>query len=180
MGLDANTVAEALHRERVRITAAAVTVLRDVHASDDVFQQLVLTALEAPDRFHDPDHAVAWAVRVAHYRAIDQARHADLKTISPDALEALEEHWAALPADGPADRVEALRGCVGRLPDHARELIRLRYEVGLSCGALATRLGRSVEAVYQTLSRLHRRLRACVEEQTAREFDDSPRREYVP
>jgi RNA polymerase sigma-70 factor (ECF subfamily) len=145
-----------------------------------VFQQIVLTALEAPDRFHDPDHAVAWAVRVAHYRALDHARRANLTTLDPDALEALEEHWAALPADDPADRVEALRRCVGRLPEHAREVLRLRYEQGLCCTALAGRLGRSVEAVYQTLSRLHRRLRACVEKQAARELDDAPKRETVP
>jgi RNA polymerase sigma-70 factor (ECF subfamily) len=154
-------------------------VLRDVHASDDVFQQVVLTALEGADRFRDPDHVIAWALRVARYRALDQARESNLRTIDPDALESLEEHWAALPADGPAVQVEALRRCVGRLPDHAREVIRLRYESGLSCGALADRLGRSVEAVYQTLSRLHRRLRECVEERMTREFDDA-RREYVP
>lgn len=59
-------------------------------------------------------------------------------------------------------------------------MIRLRYESGLSCGTLADRLGRSVEAVYQTLSRLHRRLRECVEERMAREYDDVARREYVP
>lgn len=120
MGLDENTVAEVLHRERVRITASAVTVLRDVHASDDVFQQVVLTALEGADRFRDPDHVIAWALRVARFRAIDQARQWDLRPIDPDALDALEEHWAALPAGGPTARVEALRRCVGRLPDHAR------------------------------------------------------------
>jgi RNA polymerase sigma-70 factor (ECF subfamily) len=168
MGLDANAVVQLLLRERVRLTAAAVAVLRDVHTADDVFQQIVLAALGHPDHFRDPDHLLAWSLRAARHRAVDAARRRRVQVLDADVLDALEAHWADTPAADPPARVEALQHCLGRLPAAGREVLRLRYEGGLSCGEVAGRLRRSVDAVYQTLSRLHRRLRECVEEQLNR------------
>lgn len=166
--LDTNGIVQLLLRERVRITALVVAVLRDVHASDDVFQQVVLAALQAPHPFRDGDHLTAWAIRTARHRAVDHLRKQRICTLDEAALDALEAHWLAVPAHEPPARVEALEGCLEKLPQQAREVLRLRYEAGLSCGEVATRLHRTTDAVYQTLSRLHRRLRECVETQLER------------
>lgn len=165
--LDTSGVVQLLLRERVRLTAAAGAVLRDAHAADDVFQQVVLAALRPAEPFRDPDHLLAWALRAARHRAIDAARRRRVLVLDDAALDVLEAHWAGLAeGDAPA-RVEALRDCLGKLPPGAREVLRLRYEQGLGCPAVAGRLGRSVDAVYQTLSRLHRRLRECIEARLA-------------
>ncbi|MBA4064675.1 MAG: hypothetical protein C0501_13365 [Isosphaera sp.] len=168
MPLDANVVVQVLLRERVRLTAAAVVVLRDVHAADDVFQQLVLAALEHPGHFRDADHLLAWSLRAARHRAVDAARRRRVRTLDDEALDALEAHWSGTPAADPPARVEALQWCLAKVPAAGREVLRLRYEGGLSCGEVADRLRRSVDAVYQTLSRLHRRLRECVEQHLKR------------
>lgn len=163
MGIDRNSVVELLLRERVRLTSAAAVVVRDVHAADDVFQQVVLAALEQADAFREPGHVVAWALRAARHRAIDLARRRHVRTLDADALDAMEAHWASLPDGQVSARVEALERCLAKLPARAREVLRLRYGCDLDCGAVARRLRRSVDAVYQALSRLHRRLRGCVE-----------------
>ena len=68
MDVKPDTVVQVLLRERMRVTALAVAVVRDVHAADDIFQQVVLSALEATARFRDTDHVLAWAFRAARHR----------------------------------------------------------------------------------------------------------------
>jgi RNA polymerase sigma-70 factor, ECF subfamily len=53
----------------------------------------------------------------------------------------------------------------------------MRYVDGLTAVAIAGRLKRSADAVYQTLSRTHRALRNCVEQQLSR--IDQPARERI-
>jgi RNA polymerase sigma-70 factor (ECF subfamily) len=168
MGLDANTLVEFLLKDRVRLTAIVAIILRDVHAADDVFQQVVLTALEHRGQFRDAGHATSWALRTARCRAIDLARRRHATTLNDAALEALDMYWASLsPTHVPA-RMEALERCLAKLPAKSREMLRLRYESDLTCGQVAARLCRSVEAVYQMLSRLHRRLGECIETEVVR------------
>lgn len=163
MGLDPNTVVQVLLRERVRISASVLAILRDVHAADDVFQQVVLQALETREHFREPDHVMAWALRAARHRAIDAVNKRGAACLDNAVLELLEDQWAA--AEDVCPRVEALHRCLDKLPPPARRLLRLRYQDGLRCNAVAERLRRSVDAVYQNLSRVHRQLRQCVERQ---------------
>lgn len=164
MPMLADAVVQTLLRRRLHVTAAAAAVLRDAHAADDVFQQVVLSALESRDHFADSDHLFAWAARTARCRAVDIARRRKLQTLSDEVLDLFEADAAG--ADG-SDRLDALHACLDELPDHARELLRMRYDDGLTAVAVAARLGRTAEAVYQSLSRLHRGLRACVEKRLA-------------
>ena len=75
--------------------------------------------------------------------------------------------WAD-PEPGWSDQAEALHRCLGQVAEPAREVLRLRYADGLSAVAIAGKLRRTVDAVYQMLSRTHRALRKCVERELAR------------
>lgn len=163
MTLPLPTVVQQLLRDRVRITAVALAVLRNSHDADDVFQQVMLVAVEGKEAFREPEHLGAWALRAARHRAIDQARKRQLQVLDEAALDAIEAHWARAPAGDGSARADALGRCLDALPARHRELLRLRYDAGLDGAELARRLNRSTDAVYQTLSRLHRRLRECVE-----------------
>jgi RNA polymerase sigma-70 factor len=162
-----DTVVQVLLKERRRITAFAAAVVRDVHAADDIFQQVVLTAIEGRPRFRDADHLLAWSLRSARHRAVDQVRGRRARPLPDDVLDLLEGHWSDPAGAAWSDRGEALTGCLGRLGPGARELLQLRYADGLSAAAIAGRLARSAAAVYQSLSRIHRSLRRCVEQELA-------------
>jgi RNA polymerase sigma-70 factor (ECF subfamily) len=165
MGLHQNTVVQVLLRERVRIVASVVGMLRDVHAADDVFQQVVLQALQGREQFVEREHLIAWALRAARHRSIDLLQKRGARCLDEAVLELLEDQWATVPDDGLTPRVEALQHCMEKLPPPARRLLQLRYEDGLRCNAVADRLGRTVDAIYQNLSRIHRQLRECIERQ---------------
>jgi RNA polymerase sigma-70 factor (ECF subfamily) len=167
MGLERDSIVQVLLRERVRIMAMASAVVRDVHAADDIFQQVVLAALQSENVFRDRDHVVAWALRAARHRALDLASRRRLTPLPDDVLDQMEADWVG-PATAWSDQAEALHRCLGRLAGPARDILRMRYAEGLTAVAIAERLRRTADAVYQTLSRAHRALRRCVEQEVGR------------
>jgi RNA polymerase sigma-70 factor (ECF subfamily) len=168
MLLEPDTVVQVLLRERLRLTALATAVVRDVHSADDLFQQVVLSALEHRNQIKDPDHLLAWALRAIRHRAVDLARRKQLRPLSTEVLDLFEADWGDPAGPDCPERVEALRRCVGRLGTPARKLLQMKYFDGMTAAAIAARLRRSADAVYQSLSRLHRALRDCVEQEMAR------------
>lgn len=169
MVVEPDTIVQVLLRERLRVTALAVTVVRDVHAADDIFQQIVLAALEARSHFRDADHVLAWAFRAARHRALDLARGRHLRSLPDEVLDLLEARCSDPAAAPGSDLGEALHHCLDRLGPPARELLRMKYADGLAAAAIADKTRRTVGAVYQNLCRIHRSLRECVERELARE-----------
>ncbi|MGE3805803.1 MAG: sigma-70 family RNA polymerase sigma factor [Gemmataceae bacterium] len=164
MPLDRQAVVQALLRGRLRLLASAMPILRDAHLAEDVFQQVVLKALETTESFREVEHVLAWGIRTARHRAIDLARSRRLLYFNDEVLQLLEESMSVASTELQT-RSETLQKCLEKLPDRSQELLKLRYEEGLRCHALAERIRRTVDAVYQSLSRIHRQLRDCVEEQ---------------
>jgi RNA polymerase sigma-70 factor, ECF subfamily len=152
-----------LLRERLRIAASAALIVRDCHAADDIFQQVVMLALEHRAEIRDPDHLLAWSLRTARHKAVDWLRGRKLRPLPNEVLDLLEADWRDAAGVGCSDQTDALRRCVGKLGTQARGLLRMKYADGLSVAAMAGRLHRSTDAIYQRLSRLHRALRTCVE-----------------
>src|SRR5438874_1159446 len=107
MVLEADTIVQVLLRERLRVTALAAAVVRDVHAADDIFQQVVLAALEARAQFRDTEHVLAWSLRAARHRAIDLARGRHLRSLPGEVLDLLESRWADPAGAAWSDRGEA-------------------------------------------------------------------------
>ncbi len=167
MELEADTIVQVLLRERLRITAQAAAVIRDVHAADDIFQQVVLAVLEVRTRFHDTDHLKAWAFRAARCRALDVARSRQMQMLPAEVLDLLESRWTDSPLLANTDRGEALHRCLAQLPVAARELLRLKYADGLTASVIADETHRTENAIHQNLCRIHRSLRECVEKELA-------------
>jgi RNA polymerase sigma-70 factor, ECF subfamily len=163
MAIERDALVQILLRERVRLTASAAAIARDVHAADDIFQQVVVAALQVAGSFRDGRHVLAWAVRTARHRALDLVERRKLVPLPDDVLDQLEADWADPTGDTGSDQVEALHRCLGRVAGPAREVLRLRYVDGMTAVAIADRLRRTADAIYQMLSRTHRALRRCVE-----------------
>lgn len=168
MTMERDSVVEVLLRERLRIMGIAVAIVRDVHAADDIFQQVVLNALQPAVELTDGEHVLAWAVRAARHRALDLAHKRRLLSLPDEVLDLLEAHWANSETHAWSDRSEALHRCLGHVAGPTREILRMRYAEGLSAVTIAGKLQRTAEAVYQTLSRVHRSLRDCVERELGR------------
>ena len=108
----------------------------------------------------------AWARSVARFRLLalwrDRGRADD--RLDDGLAEAIPQaEWDAA-AEGNDRRREALDRCLEAIPANARRLVELTYREGCDAATVATRLKASVNAIYLALSKLRRRLRACVEQ----------------
>jgi RNA polymerase sigma factor (sigma-70 family) len=164
MNLTEAQILQCLMAARTRLSASVWLVVRDTHGAEDIFQNVTLKAMAGKSTFESEAALVSWAFISARREAIDWLRRCRRESVGLDdgLLDLLDREWqAALPP--PSARLDALAECLRATPTDARELLRLRYEEGHSCEEVATRSGLGLDAVYQRLSRLHRRLRECVE-----------------
>jgi RNA polymerase sigma factor (sigma-70 family) len=137
MALEKDQIVQTLLHERIRISGSVMPIVRDANTVDDLYQQVVLKALQTCDHFTEPQHLLAWALRSIRHRAIDLLRSHRVQCLDEAVLDLLEQQWTRTPSDEISGRVEALRQCLESLPERSRSLLRLRYEEGRNACAIA-------------------------------------------
>jgi RNA polymerase sigma-70 factor (ECF subfamily) len=95
-------------------------------------------------------------------------RRRQVLSLPDEVLDLLEAEWTDLAQSGWSDQLEALHRCVGRLAHTARKLLQMKYAAGLTAVMIADELRRTPDAVYQSLSRIHRSLRECIGREVGR------------
>lgn len=164
MPLSEQEVLRLLMQSRARVSAAAWIVVQDTHVAEDIFQNTVLKSVTKDVEFDSEAPLLSWAFITARREALDWVRKHRRESVGfdPKILELLENDWQSelLP---PAERIEALRECMEKLPDKSKQLLRLRYFEGLSCKEVSRQVNAKLDAVYKRLSRIHQSLRGCVE-----------------
>jgi RNA polymerase sigma-70 factor (ECF subfamily) len=166
MGLEPEQIAQILLRERNRLISLAEGIVCDGHTADDIFQQVVVAALEVRCQFSNPKHLLGWAVTSTRHRAVDAARRWRTCLLTDDVLDLLEAEWSDS-TERISDQAEALSRCLEQLTPTARDLLRLRYEEGLTAPMIARRQGRTADAVYHSLSWIYSVLRRCIQRKLA-------------
>jgi RNA polymerase sigma-70 factor (ECF subfamily) len=147
--LDHETILKHLFEARQRLSAAAWLIVRDAKNVS----------------FEHEGALLSWAMVSIKREAIDWLRKRKPETLGlePELLDLISEEWPTH-AQPEGRRMEALRECLESVPERSRQLLHLRYFDGHSCDEVAQRVGASVDAVYQRLSRLHRQLKLCVDQ----------------
>lgn len=130
------------------------SILRDEHEAEDVTQHIFAKLLTALGRYEPRVVPFsAWILRVAHNAAIDHMR-----TRRPMPCEDVRSPDIEVDVTG-RERFADLRLALDALPPEQRDVIMLRFLVGLSPREIAERLGRSEDAVHGLQHRGRRRLR---------------------
>jgi len=145
-------------------------MVRDVHAQEDLFQEVSRTLWE---RFEDYDLDLsfgAWARGIAAKKMLEARRRRARWPLvfPPEIIAAVLEAFDAAD-EGVPQHEAALRLCLEELPERSRTILALRYERRLPCERIAQETGSSLKAIHQTLSRLRRMLHACIERRIARD-----------
>ena len=131
---------------------------------DEVMQDVSIAAWRKFSSLEDHDAFGAWACMIARYELLMTRRR-----FARDRL-VLSEDIVKLLADEAADelpmrnrQLEALEGCIQRLPKERRELALAAYGRDQSIREMAAQLGRSEGSLYQLLARIRRELQNCIE-----------------
>jgi RNA polymerase sigma-70 factor (ECF subfamily) len=133
------------------------SIVRDEYEAEDVTQQIFAKLMTALGRY-EPRLVPfsAWILRVAHNAAIDHVR-------ARRAVPLAEVHPPDAAGDdgaGSRERFADLRLALSALPEEQRDVIVLRFLVGLTPREVAERIGRSEDAVHGLQHRGRRRLRS--------------------
>jgi RNA polymerase sigma-70 factor (ECF subfamily) len=160
-----------LLKERAKLTAYIWSIVRDVHVTDDVYQDLCVKAIAKRDQIRDAAHLLAWCRRVARDEAVTVLRRAGRQPMVFDGavLDLLESDWQAQDVRQTQETVEALRRCIEQLTPNNQRILRLRYMQNLPGTQVASELGRKLDTVYKALTRIHKSLLDCIQHRLAAE-----------
>lgn len=158
--------------DEARLVGYVSAIVGNRTLAEDVFQDLVLLVMrkhaEIPDRAALP----GWTRRAARFlalKALDK-RARERPAMDAELIDLLDRTWTEDGHDQAGDPyLDALRNCSAALPPHSRELLALKYEQGISGQEMADRLGRPINTIYVTLTRLHRSLEDCIRSRLRRD-----------
>ncbi|MBI3864885.1 MAG: sigma-70 family RNA polymerase sigma factor [Planctomycetia bacterium] len=139
------------------------SIVRGSHDGDDLFQEVALTLWKEFPRYDRARPFGAWARGIAAMKLMQRGDRVKRQPalLSPEAIDAVSRAFDRL--ETPVSReAQALEHCLDQLPEKSRQLLTLRYERSLSIEQIARELQATLDAVYQTLSRLRARLQDCV------------------
>jgi RNA polymerase sigma-70 factor (ECF subfamily) len=162
-----------IHQAQVRAYLARYVRRRE--AIDDLAQETFFAAFRAFSSFRGASSVRLWFLGIARNQALMFLRQE--RTHRADRLDSLAsnlEEWLAQDLEratvdpGLHERqMEALRGCLRKLPESSSSLVRGHYFARKSASDLARESGRSPGAVWIALMRIREALAQCVEQKLA-------------
>lgn len=151
----------ASHR---KLLGYLLSLLGRWHDAEDVLQRASVLMWQKFDTFEPDTDFVAWAGTIAFYEAKNFQRLTArsplqfdddlLATLSAERLEDLSHQQS---------RLAALQLCVDQLGTTERDLVRAAYEKHGGVAALATRLNRAPQTLYNKLNHIRRLLALCLQ-----------------
>jgi RNA polymerase sigma-70 factor (ECF subfamily) len=131
---------------------------------DDLVQETNLVLVMKRDDFQAGTNFIAWAFRVAYFKATtwrrDRLREGRVvlgEIAFQDIAAEAEAHFASRPPV-----IDALAHCLKLLPARERELVNAKYVERQSLVDLADQLGCSSNSLHKSISRIRLALRNCV------------------
>lgn len=148
-----------------RLYGFIFTLIQDHSATDDLLQEVTTLLWKKFESFEPGTDFGAWAIRVARFKVLEWRRSQQRLALPIDEELLLELAKKAEEAQLTHDlgRREALDHCVSQLSDRDRALLTQRYTENLPVSNMAEQLGRTRDAVYKVLARIHRDLQICIE-----------------
>jgi RNA polymerase sigma-70 factor, ECF subfamily len=131
--------------------------------AEETLQETNLILWRKRDRYAVGTNFFAWACQIAFYEACKarQQRQHKVPAFSEVFLNQVAPEIQAI-AEAPGALQAALLECVDELAELDRQLIEQRYADGATTRSVAQTLGRSTDAIYKSLGRVHQRLFDCV------------------
>ncbi|MBX3433662.1 MAG: sigma-70 family RNA polymerase sigma factor [Pirellulales bacterium] len=161
-----------LLNEHHRALFAFVYSLVHNHAdAEDVYQQAALTMWRKFDDFQIGTSFSAWAAQVVRNTARDwlKAKRRRAASFSDDFIDAVQSAYVSRSPEHYAAKSDALEACVGKLSSRDRDLLAMFYAPARDVIQIASVTRRSVDAVYQAMSRIRKSLAHCIQRRLAAE-----------
>lgn len=171
--MDRETVIRTLVSDRAKLLAYVWSMVRDDHAAEDLYQDVIVVAMGQIETFNDSLHVLKWSRVTLRNKALEHLRkkRSAAAVLSADVLDALEIHWTEHDATPAGDMTEALRHCLALLTGNARQLVDMRYGKGMRGADIAASTGKTPHSIYVALSRAYKVLGDCIHMRLTKETE---------
>jgi RNA polymerase sigma-70 factor, ECF subfamily len=145
-----------------------MTLLPMADDAADVLQETSLVLWKKFDTYKTGTNFFAWACKIARLQALKYRDRCGKSAhmFSQALLETLAEE-AAEERFAPGALLRYLRQCLERLSNRDQQVIRKRYEPGMTVARLAEEIGRTANSLSKSLGRIRRNLLECIERKQA-------------
>ena len=155
------------------IRASIRAVIQRPEDVAEVMQAVSLVMWRKFDSLTDTKGFAKWACVIARYEILKFKRGKARDRFQLDeSLVALIINEGAEEIPVRTGKMAHLEACLEKLPDSRRALVLQAYAQGCSMKALAERLGKSQDGLYQLVRRIREELRQCVEVYSAAGRED--------
>jgi RNA polymerase sigma-70 factor (ECF subfamily) len=137
--------------------------------ADDILQECKVTLWKRFSTFTPGTNFRAWARTIALHQVLNYRRSEQRRPWSALDREFIETIAAEidLRSEHLERKADSLRHCLRKLPEAHRAIVVWRYYEECDIDEIATKTGRTAEAVYRLLSRIRVALNACIHRQLA-------------
>ena len=179
---DPEAYCELVERFQNAARNRALGVVKDYQAAEDVTQDAFVKAYNALKELEDPKKFAGWFLTIVQHTALDYVR-ARRDNVS---LETMKEQGYEAPRESRGEQIEKMEEreedlrvleALNDLRDDYKEIILLKHVEGLSYKDSADRLGMSVSAVGEKLSRVRTLLKRRLEKKRVPRTGEEPQAE---
>ncbi len=161
--------AELVRLSTSRILSYIQALLLNWNDAEDLFQETCLVLWQKFDEYEQGTNFVQWALRIAQYKVLNfQKKQARRAIFGADLRGFLMEELAGRPEAAVADEVTALSGCMEKLAENDRQILKLCYVEGVPIRQIADVLTRSPNSVQNSLHRIRSWLLGCIQRELNR------------
>ncbi len=160
------TLVKNIVRHKKILEGMITAMIGDFAAAEDLFQEAAVIMTRKRGQASEDCNFVAWGRSIAFNVVRDYRKkmaRRKVHVLDEEALEGVAGAFREVEDSAWEARREALRGCVRKLPDREREVLRRRYEEAVPVERLAASLATTRGAVDTMLYRIRKALLQCVE-----------------
>ncbi len=151
-----------------RVFAFILNMVPHYFDAEDIMQETTRVIWRKFSEYQQDKDFTAWAVGIAYYEVLKyRKQHSRTQQgLSNEAVRVLysEPNPTLNTLD---DRIEVLQHCIRKLREPDSRLVKMRYEQGQSVKVIASQFGKSVQAIYKNMTRIHQQLVLCVNRSTS-------------
>lgn len=146
------------------IYAYILSVVSNISDADDIMQETSAVLWRKFSEFDRNLDFVPWALTVARYQVLNYFKKKKRSKVvfSDDLMISIKEEFEKKTPQI-NDRLYALKNCIKQLDDTDRDILKLRYDKGLTLESIGDHISKSTRAAFYSLSRIHKLLMVCVE-----------------